>query len=69
MPSFSYVTVDANSLIISTFRTDTMQLIDVYDMKKLGPPGPMPVPMPMGHQIGRYLSPKRLVKKNESSRG
>jgi hypothetical protein len=35
-PTFSYITVDANSLSISTYRTDTMATIDTYTIKKVG---------------------------------
>jgi hypothetical protein len=33
-PQFSYISVDANSLSISTYRTDTMQEIDTYSIFK-----------------------------------
>jgi hypothetical protein len=34
VPTFSYVSVDANSLKVSTYRTDTMAEIDTYSIKK-----------------------------------
>ncbi len=35
VPSFSYIDVDANSLNISTYLTDTMQAVDTYTIRKV----------------------------------